>query len=314
MRAAPDRRPPPLSPGDEVVVVAPSGPFPRDALSLGMSFLADLGLSVRCDEGVFESWRYLAGPDPRRLAELTDALVRPGVRAVWCARGGYGSLRLLAALPWEAIAAAERRWLVGFSDVTALHCAWLAAGLGGAVHGPNLTALGGLGGTDRDHLFGLLTGRLPAAALGCPRLRTLRPGTAEGPLWGGNLSLVTRLLGTPWLPPPEGSVLFLEDVGERPYRIDRMLAHLRLAGVLDALAGLVLGDFFECEEERADYTVTDVLDEVLRDLAIPVVAGYPAGHGVRLRALPLGCRVRVEATEAEGRLVVCDSPAAGAAA
>ena len=286
-------------------MIAPAGPVPREAAELGLRILEDRGLSVTCDPGVFETWRYLAGPDPRRLAELTDALTRPGVRAVWPARGGYGTLRLLDAVPWEAVASAERRWLVGFSDVTALHGAWLAAGLGGAVHGPNVTTLGRVGGTDREQLFGLLTGSLPPPGQGVERLRTLVPGTAEGPLVGGNLSLVSRLPGTRFLPPTEGAVLFLEDVGERPYRVDRMLAHLRLAGVLEAVAAVVLGDFVDCEEAAGDYAVTEVLEDVLGGLEVPVLAGYPAGHGVRLRSLPLGVRVRVEAGE-EGRLEVLE--------
>jgi len=301
---------PPLRTGDEIVVIAPAGPFARDAVALGLRFLEDRGFAVSFDEGIFEDWRYLAGPDPRRLAELTDALTRPGVRAVWCARGGYGTLRLLDQVPWDAVAAAERRWLVGFSDITALHAAWLTKGLGGSVHGPNVSTLGHVGGTDREHLFGLLEGRLPPAALGCARLRTLRPGTAEGPLWGGNLSLVTRLLGTPYLPPIDGSVLFLEEVGERPYRVDRMLTHLRLSGVLERLAAVVLGDFVGCEEDEADYDVADVLDEALRGVDVPVVAGYPAGHGVRHRALPFGVRIRVEGDPREGRLHLLELPAA----
>ena len=299
-------RPPPLSPGDEVVVVAPAGPVPRDAVSLGMRILEDRGFSVVWDEGIFEAWRYLAGPDPRRLAELTGALTRPGVRAVWAARGGYGTTRLLDAVPWDEVVAGQRRWLVGFSDVTALHSAWLAAGLGGAVHGPNVTTLGTIGGTDREQLFGVLSGSLPPPGQGAARLRTVVPGTAEGPLVGGNLSLVTRLVGTRFLPAMDGAVLLCEDVGERPYRVDRMLAHLRLAGVLDVVAGVVLGDFVDCEEPGGDYAVTEVLDDVLGGLGVPVVAGFPAGHGVRLRSLPLGVRVRVEAAEDEGRLEVLE--------
>ena len=297
-----------LAPGDEVVVVAPAGPFDRERLELGLRILADRGLTVQCDAGVFERWRYLAGPDPRRLDELADALTRPGVRAVWAARGGYGVLRLLDRLPWDDIAQAEPRWLLGFSDVTALHAAWLAAGRAGAVHGPNVTTLGEIGGTDRDLLFGLLTGSLPPPALGVEQLRVIVPGACEGPLWGGNLSLVTRLLGTPFLPPADGAVLFLEDVGERPYRLDRMVTHLRLAGVLGRVAGVVLGDFVGCEEEGSDYAATEVLDELLGDLGVPVVAGFPAGHGVRLRALPLGVRVGIEADEAHGRLRVLEVP------
>ena len=229
-------KPPPLVPGDVIAVVAPSGPAPRERLELGLAFLRDRGFEVRWDAGGFDSWRYLAGDDGRRGAELAAAMRAPEVRCIWVARGGYGAMRLLPDLPWGEVP--SPRWLVGFSDVTALHEAWSTRGPGGgAVHGPNVVTLGRVGGTDRDQTFGLLMGTLPPAALGAQGLRSITPGVAEGPLRGGNLSLVTRTLGTPWAADLRGAVLFLEDVGERPYRLDRMLTHLELAGVADVVGG-----------------------------------------------------------------------------
>ena len=288
--------------------MAPAGPFDAEKLDLGVRILAARGLEASSGPGLHERWRYLAGDDERRASELGAALTRPGVRAVWAARGGYGAMRLLDRIDWAAAAGAEPRWLVGFSDITALHLAGLAAGLGGMVHGPNVTTLGEIGGSDRDHVLDLLMGMAPPPALGVERLRVVAPGTAEGPLWGGNLSLVTRLLGTAHMPDLAGGVLFLEDVGERPYRLDRMLTHLRLAGVLETVAGVVLGDFSDCEEAEAGFTSHDVLAGLLGDLGIPVLTGYPAGHGIRCRALPLGVRARIESGPEGGRLELLEAP------
>lgn len=282
-------------------MVAPSGPVPSDRLELGLKFLTDRGLQVRWDPGGLDVWRYLAGPDDRRLAELSAAITDPDVRCIWAARGGYGAMRLLPDLPLAELP--SPRWLVGFSDITALHAAWPA----GAVHGPNVVTLGNVGGTDRDQVFGLLTGTLPPPALGAQGLRSVVPGEAQGPLLGGNLSLITRLLGTPWALDLSGAILFLEDVGERPYRLDRMLTHLELAGAAHAdtaVAGVLLGEFRGCEEDAASYCAHDVLEERLSRWGVPVVAGFPAGHGLRCRALPLGVRVAI----GDGGLQVLEAP------
>ena len=291
-------RPAPLAAGDVVRVVAPCGVVPSDRLELGLAFLRDRGFVVQWDPAGLDCWRYLAGADARRLAELSAALVDPQVRCVWVARGGYGAMRLLPDLPFAEIP--SPRWLVGFSDVTALHAAWPA----GAVHGPNVVTLGSVGGTDRAQVFGLLTGELPPPALGVQGLRPVVDGEAEGRLVGGNLSLVTRLIGTPWALDLQGSILFIEDVGERPYRLDRMLTHLELAGAASAVSGVIVGEFVGCEEAGAAYCATEVLDERLSRWGVPVVAGFPAGHGVRCRALPLGVQARI----GDGRVEVIQAP------
>lgn len=307
--AASGQRPRALQRGDRVVVVAPSSSFEAERFEAGLRVLESMGLHISMEPSVSSRWRYLAGDDDVRTHALQAALCDPGVRCVWAARGGYGAMRLLDRIDWAQVVTAPPRWLVGFSDITALHCAWLQKGRAGAVHGPNVTTLAGLGQTDLRQLVALLFGQQPAATLGAEQLRVLRRGKAEGLLWGGNLSLISRLIGTGYLPETAGSILFLEDVGERPYRLDRMITHLRLSGLLDSLAGVVLGAFTGCEEAEAGYAVTEVLDELLEGLACPVLAGYPAGHGVRLRSLPLGIRVRVQAEDGEaGRLEVLDEP------
>lgn len=278
-------RPHALRPGDAVSIVAPSSSFDRPAFERGLALLAARYRPV-LTEGLFAKERYLAGPDERRLAELQDALDRPDTRAVFCARGGYGALRLLSRLRL----APTPKPLIGFSDVTALHGAFQAAGQV-SIHGPVITHLGTLDDATGQALFELLES--PDARLvleGAP----LVPGIAEGPVVGGNLSVFTRLLGTPYLPPLDGAILFFEDVGERPYRLDRMWQHLALAGVLERVAGVAMGTFEDCREPHGDWTAEGILGELARELGLPAVIGLPVGHGKANRAFPLGARARLD--------------------
>ncbi|MBI5481885.1 MAG: LD-carboxypeptidase [Deltaproteobacteria bacterium] len=280
----------PLAQGDRVAVVAPSGPFDRESFDQGLALVAQRYVPVFTDR-LYQKHRYLAGTDEARLAELQAAVDDESVRAVFTARGGYGAMRLLPAL---RLAGRPPRPLVGFSDVTALHAVAQLAGWR-SLHGPNLTHLATQPRDVVERLFALLEGRAVPPLAGTT---ALIPGTAEGPLVGGNLSVFTRLLGTPFLPPRQGALLFLEDVGERPYRLDRMWTHLRLAGALDGLIGLVLGDFNNCEEPGGDYSCLEVLTALAKEIGLPCAAGFPVGHGAVNHPLPLGARVRLNATAA----------------
>jgi muramoyltetrapeptide carboxypeptidase len=300
-------RPPALRPAAQVAVVAPAGPFDRESLEAGLRVLAGR-YRPQWDDGLFARTRYLAGDDARRLAELTAALADDRIEAVFAARGGYGVLRLLPRL-WPKLAAGgfPPKPIVGFSDLTALHAALQAVGWV-SIHGPVVTQLGTQPPEVAERLFALLESpvALPPPLTGQP----LVGGRAEGPLVGGNLSLLTRLLGTPYLPPLDGAVLLLEDVGERPYRLDRMWTHLALAGVLDRVRGLALGEFTDCEEPEADYRSADVVAALARETGLPCVAGLPVGHGAVNQPLPLGARVRLDADA--GRLTVLEPAVAPA--
>ncbi len=280
-------RPPALRPGDRVAVVAPAGPFDREGFEAGLRILAER-YHPAFDEGVFARRRYLAGDDGRRLGELASALGDVRVHGVIAARGGYGSLRLLPRLP---IAGLAPKPVVGFSDITALHLALQATGWV-TVHGPVVTQLAGQPRAAIDRLFRPLKDPgAPAAPLaGVPVVG----GVAEGPLVGGNLSLLTRLLGTPYLPRLEGAVLLLEDVGERPYRLDRMWTHLALAGTFDRVRGIAIGALTDCEEPEADYGCADVVAELAASTGLPCLTGLPVGHGDLNQAVPLGARVRLD--------------------
>jgi muramoyltetrapeptide carboxypeptidase len=282
-------RPPALAPGARVAVIAPASAFDRPSFETGLAVLA-ARYDLRYGDGIFERQRYLAGPDERRLQELTDALADPAVKGVFCARGGYGATRLLQHL--GSVPPGAPKPLVGFSDITALHL-WLQASGLVSIHGPVLTQLGQLPAATHARLYGLLESSSPAAALSATD--TYVPGVAEGPLLGGTLSVVTRLLGTRYLAPLEGAILLLEDVGERPYRLDRMWTHLALAGVFARVRGIALGSFSHCEEQDADYRAADVLRELAVATGLPCAAGFPIGHGRDNEPVPLGVRVRLDA-------------------
>ncbi|MGP4028566.1 S66 peptidase family protein [Actinomadura sp. 3N407] len=309
-----------LRPGDRVAVVAPSGPAEPARLEAGCAVLRDMGLDAvvgkhaldRVNLGppgpVRDDWHRLAGGDADRAADLQAAWCDPRVRAVICARGGYGATRVLDHLDWDALHAATEasaasgggpKILHGSSDVTALHTAFgtrlnvttsfgpmpagLIADLGAAA--PDGGADGTLDGL-RAALFGG-----PAAL---PGTHALRPGRAEGPLTGGTLSLLTALLGTPYAPPPAaGRIVFLEDVTEAPYRIDRMLVQLLQAGWFDGAAGIALGSWRDCGDPAE---LDSVFAARLGPLGVPVLAGVPAGHGPHQRTMELGAPAVLDTT------------------
>ncbi len=270
-------------------IVAPSGPVPREAFLAGAAALS-ARYDVRYDDGVFSRDGFLAGSDERRLEELSRALADPEARAIVMARGGYGLLRILPFIAQMLPALAARpRALVGFSDGTALLAAAARAGVT-SIHGPVVTQLGNLGGDDQRALFSLLETAGPSLLLS--DLEEIIPGRVQGPLLGGNLEVFTRLVGTPYLPDLSGAILFIEDLGERPYRVDRMLTHLDLAGLFSAVSAVVVGDFSSCREPEATRAESPTAEAVLVDrlgrLPIPVVTGGAFGHGTRNRALPYG--------------------------
>ena len=285
--------------GARIAVIAPSSPFDVPAFERGVTRLRER-YDVTYGAGLLARSGFLAGDDDRRIAELREALRDPAVDAIVAARGGHGSTRLLDRIDVAEIAA-HPKLLVGFSDITALHAAWLRAGVR-AVHGPMVAALGDAQGDLVARWVAAVEGALPEERRG---LDALAAGTAEGPLIGGNLAVLCALCGTPYAPPLDGAILFLEDVGERPYRIDRMLTTLRHAGWLGRVAGVALGAFTGGEPGVDGTTADHVLEERLGSLGIPVARGIPAGHVDDNLELPLGARVRLDASV--GRLIFLES-------
>ena len=275
--------------GDPVSIIAPAGPFDPAIFEEGLVALRALGLEPRFDTGIRERTRYLAGSEERRREELLAAFRDPQTRAVFCARGGYGAMHLLARIPVMEL---PDKPLVGFSDITALHLLWQRHGRR-SIHGPVITQLGKQPEDVKKALRTLLFEGKPPTLVGA---ETIVAGTATAPVVGGNLSVLTRLLGTPYLPELRGKILLLEDVGERPYRLDRMLTHLQLAGVLDGLAGIAVGGLTGCEEKDADYTARDIVRELLGRIPVPSALGFAVGHGDVNFPVLLGAPARLDAT------------------
>ncbi len=285
--------PPPLAAGDAVLVVAPSSPFRPDLLWTGLAWL-QARYRVRMSPGVLARKGFLAGPDARRADELAAAVSDPEVRAVIAARGGHGAVRIIDSLSWDQLAA-HPKWLVGFSDVTALHAMAWRAGVA-SIHGPNVTGLG-RGTTPAVRAAWLASLERPRAQRRWSGLRVLHPGKASGPIVGGNLTVLHAMAAAGRLALPPGAVLALEDVTEAPYRIDRMLASLRLGGHLGGVAGLVFGGFDRCEPGPDGTTVDEVIDEHARLLGVPALAGAPFGHAPHNEAFVLGAPVSMSGDE-----------------
>ncbi|MBN1558969.1 LD-carboxypeptidase [candidate division KSB1 bacterium] len=295
-------KPPALATGDVIGIVSPAGALDesrRIRLDLGLSYLRQLGYVVV--EGAFirEQRGYFAGADEQRARDLNDMLHNPDVKAVFCSRGGYGSTRLLDKIDYSVVR--ERpKIIVGYSDVTALSLAlWKKAGLvtfSGPMAAielfnmPQLTA---------DSLWGMLTGAAPTlrADIENNEWKKISPGTAEGVLLGGCLSVLTTLIGTPYCPDFTGAVLLLEDIGEDLYKIDRLFSQLKNAGILDAVTGMVIGQFVDIIPDANDNPVEfdDLIAYYCAPLGIPVICNFPYGHVPIKYTLPIGCHVRLDA-------------------
>jgi muramoyltetrapeptide carboxypeptidase len=290
--------PPKLVRGDRVWVIAPSGPFERTLVLRGLGFLSER-YDVRFGEGIFSRQGYLAGSDERRLAELTLALSDPDTRAVLAARGGYGLARIVSAI--GAAGFRERPvWIAGFSDITALHVEAQRAGVA-SLHADNVAGLGRGDIPARERFVAAL--EEPEAERRFDGLTCFRGGVASGPVMGGNLTLLFTAAASARLRVPPGAVLFIEDVGEAPYRVDRMLTALITSGALDGVAGVLVGDFTEAPPGRHGVPVEDVLRERLNELRVPVLAGFPAGHGPHNEPIHFGLPAHLDASA--GSVVLC---------
>jgi muramoyltetrapeptide carboxypeptidase len=303
-------RPPALRTDARVAVVAPaSAPPDPDLYRHGVEALRARGLQVEAPDEV-HALGYLAGPDELRLEALNDALRRDDLDAIFCVRGGYGTLRLLPHLDYEA-AAAHPKLLVGYSDITALQLAlWTRAGvpsLSGPMVAPDWSRMDD---ASEAQFWQVVGGDAPLRLDGPSGepLAALREGEAEGLLIGGNLTVLCALLGTPYFPDLSGAILFLEEIGEAPYKVDRMLAQLHLAGVLEGLGGLVLGAFTQAEPApgRPSLTMMEVVRHYAAFVPGPVVGGLVYGHFRPKVAVPIGVRARLWAEGGAAQLSVLE--------
>ena len=286
-----------LRSGDRVALVAPASAFKREDLEAGIKELHRLGFEAVFDPRVFDRSRFVAGEPSTRAALLDQAWRDPSIRALIAIRGGYGSAQLLPLLDARLIREA-RKVFIGYSDITSLLCFHLQHDVA-CFHGAMIEGRIAKGeeAYDRRSLLACISNADALGEMTPPGLEVLKRGEARGVLVGGTLTQLTALLGTPWAyVPPEGCVLFLEDVAERPYRIDRMLTQLRQAGVLGRAAALVFGEFPGCNEPGDEVTARHVAESFAADCRGPVLFGFPSGHTKHVTwTLPLGVDASVVA-------------------
>ena len=292
--------PPPLRAGDCVFVIAPSSPFEAVRGFRGLGFLRER-YRVRFQRDAFTREGYLAGNDERRRGELSRALNDPEVRAILAFRGGVGATRIVSDVDFTTLRA-DPKWVVGFSDITALHVECTRAGVA-SLHAPHVASLGRC---DREADHDVVRALEAPHAGQTLALSGVSDGSATAPLVGGNLAILhdCAASGRLALPSAEktGCILFLEDVGERPYRIDRMLTALIRGGHLESVRGVVLGDFTDCYPGPDGVTVMEVLRSAFEPLGVPVAAGFPAGHGTLNRPLRFGGIVSLEVSSGRARM------------
>jgi muramoyltetrapeptide carboxypeptidase len=272
------------------MLVSPSGPTRAERVARGIDLLTGWGLRVVLAPNVYLRSGYLAGADAERLADLNAALADPEIRGVFCTRGGYGVQRIVDGVDMAAVRA-DPKLVVGFSDITALQLAlWRGARLAN-VHGPGAAWLDERTGPEAaESLRRAVMTADPVVVKARPDEETSAvrlPGVAHGTLIGGNLSLLTATVGTPDMPDLRGAILLIEDIGEPPYKVDRMLLHLRRAGTVQHVAGVAIGQFTECADDWPT-SIVDVLVEHLGTVGVPVLGGLPIGHGKDQLSVPVG--------------------------
>ena len=292
-----------LKPGDTIGLIGPSGTVREaGAVDQAIAYMQEIGFKVKVGESAHAKYGYLSGTDEVRARDINAMFADPEVDAIVCTRGGYGTMRMLDLLDYDTIRA-NPKIFVGFSDITALHIAFLEKCGLVTFHGPMATRWMHefADGFTRPAFMNAVMKAQPLGELvNAPDYharQTVNPGCAEGMLVGGNLSLMAGTIGTPYELDTKGRILFIEEIGERTYCVDRMLTQLRLAGKFEDCAGIVFGDFNDCPVEYPEFGLT--LEEVIRDVAAPcgkpIFTRLQAGHVSPKLTLPLGTRCRMDA-------------------
>ena len=301
------QKPPALLVGDTIAFCAPSGFLDSVRMSLAKTRLEEKGFYIIREDSIYRRWGYLAGTDAQRASELMSYFKDKSVRAIFPGTGGYGSTRILSMLDYDIIKS-NPKIFIGFSDITALHIAFNQLANLITFHTPNpMYGLGSKKGLDpisELYFWSLLmnsndyTYEIPFDLYGDSlKVQTMVPGIASGKLVGGNLSLICSTMGSVYEAKTMGSILFIEDVGEAPYRIDRYLSELKLAGKLDLVNGIIIGRFSRRETEApdrsTDFQMHQVFQQYFSKMKVPVIFNFPSGHGSKNVSLPLGCIVEI---------------------
>ena len=294
-------RPPRLKPGDTIGIVAPAGPFDRKIFAQGLHVLQSMGFQTRVPDEIFEKNGYLAGSDAHRAGLVMRLFEDRSIHALVCARGGFGSLRILSLLDFDTIRQ-NPKVMVGHSDITALLAAITAKSGLVTFHGPLVTTLANAPETTCSTLLRAISSNI-IGELKPTQGITLKSGRSRGRMIGGNLTTLCHMLATPFEPKFESHILLLEDRGEAHYRIDRMLSQMKLAGCFKGIAGLVLGSFEDCGSLDG---VFKIFVEHFKDIPVPILAGFDIGHGQQNLTIPLGLDVTLDADK---QILSFDQPA-----
>jgi muramoyltetrapeptide carboxypeptidase len=296
----PVHKPRRLQPGARIGVVAPAGSVKSESLEAGIAAIRGEGYEVEVAHGIFDCKGYLAGDARERAKDLIEFFCRSDIDAIFCARGGFGSIQMLPYL--DSALKKYPKIFVGYSDITVL-LNWLRQYCGLVTFHAPMVAMDfarGLSDQSRSYLWPVLSGEIQEwkLALG----ETIRPGRAKSELMGGCLSILVTTLGTPYEVDTHGKLLFLEDIGEKPYRVERMLTHLKMAGKLDDVAGVLFGDFTDCDSD-GPRDIKQVILDLFGDAGYPVVMGMRAGHGDENLTLPFGVQMILDANAATLQLL-----------
>ena len=285
-------RPKALKAGDKIGIAAPAGPFEIETFERGLAVIGNMGFVPVADDDIYKRDRHMAGPDQQRARHLMRLFGNDDIKAIICARGGFGCLRVLPYLDYDVVRA-NPKMLIGVSDVTALLATLHTfCGLAG-LHGPVVTSIGAADDASRKRFHQLLTATGPAGLASADPV-VIKPGQARGVLIGGNLATLCHLVGTPFAPDFKGKIVLLEDVNEAPYRLDRMLTQMRMAGCFKAAAGIVLGTFTGC---GASEDVRAVIEDVFTGFKGPILGGFAVGHGKTNMAVPVGVEAELDTDE-----------------
>ena len=281
-----------LEKGDTIGIVAPASPFNKDQFSSGVTLLESKGFDVRIPKIIFRKNGYFAGPDNQRAALFMELFNDPSIKAIFCARGGFGSMRILPLIDYGRIRN-QPKILVGFSDVTALLAALYVQCNLVTLHGPVVASLPVIDEMSVSALIAAITQEAPVE-LSAANGEVIRSGIGVGPVLAGNLTTLCHLIGTPFQPVFSGHILLLEDRGEAPYRLDRMLTHLQLAGFLDDIVGVAFGYFEDCGNPKE---FMRIIKDRFKDAPYPVLTGIEFGHGKRNLTLPVGLEATLDANQ-----------------
>jgi muramoyltetrapeptide carboxypeptidase len=297
--------PPRLKPGDTIGVVAPASPFDREKFDNGIAVLKSFGFRVHIPDNLFDTEKYLAGSDQHRADILNRLFEDKAVNGIICARGGYGSIRILSLIDYNMIKE-NPKIFCGFSDISAILSALYSRSGLVVFHGPVVTSLGN--STDLTKK-GLLTAFTTDEIMNIEAEAgiTIQSGAARGPVTGGNLTTLCHLVGTPFEPDFKNHILFLEDRGEAVYRLDRMLAHMHLAGCFEGIAGLIIGSFEDCGPMD---DIFELFAAVFDEYRVPILGGFDAGHGKSNVTIPMGVEAELYA---DRHMLTFHGPATGKA-